>query len=131
MINEKLTGKVENKTPFFETFDIVYERMKKELGERRAQTIRNTSNRIREFRPDLTFGQVDRQFYRELMSYLEGRDFMQNYIGSIIRDLKKVMEYAKDQGVHENLEFKLYIGGAVEKDRLTAKLKGSGYLEEA
>jgi len=102
LLNEKLTGNGNNTTPFFYAFDIVYEKTKKKFGERRAQTIKNTTNKLREFNPDITFDEIDEQFYSEFIEYCEGQNMMANYIGSIIRDIKKVMDYATTNKINTN-----------------------------
>ena len=106
LINEKLTGKKQKQTSFFEYCEIFYHENRNKLGERRAQSIRTAESRVREFKPDLTFEQINKKFYRDLINYFEDKNYKANYIGSIIKDLKRILNYATETGANTNLEYR-------------------------
>ncbi len=55
---------------------------------------------------DLTFNDIDRDFYYDFINYGYEQQYSKNHIGSMIQKLKTVIQYAFDEGIHENLEFR-------------------------
>jgi len=108
LINERLTGPIKKETLFFEYYEVYFEYACKITTRRRAQTIRTTINKIKDFMPDLTFEKVDRQFFRDFLQYCNDHDFGVNYIGSIVRDLKRIMNYATENEDNTNMAFKSF-----------------------
>ena len=62
-------------------------------------------NKLREFDPNLTFEKINKKFYREFVKSLNKKKFSDNYIGSMIRDLKRILNHASEDGVNTNKEF--------------------------
>jgi hypothetical protein len=108
LINEKLTGPVKKETPFFEYCEKYFEYACKITTRRRAQTVRTTINKIKEFRPDLTFETVDKKFFREFLQHCNEKGFATNYTGSVVRDLKRIMNYATENDDNTNMAFKSF-----------------------
>jgi site-specific recombinase XerD len=123
LINNKLSPrKLENKkaeiqqTPFYKYCDMFYEQVSIDIGERRAKTIKTTINKIKEFRPHLTFEQIDKKFYTDLVRWLNNLDLPNgkdktkkmalNTVGTYIKELKRIMNYATDQGANKNLAYR-------------------------
>lgn len=53
-----------------------------------------------------TFNDIDRDFYYDFIDYGYERGYAKNHVGSMIQKLKTVIQYAFDEGIHENLEFR-------------------------
>ncbi|MDD4972598.1 MAG: phage integrase SAM-like domain-containing protein [Paludibacter sp.] len=108
LINEHLTGKTLNQTPFFEYCERYFEYACKITTRRRAQTVRTTINKIKEFRPDLTFETIDKKFFREFMEHCNKKGFATNYTGSVVRDLKRILNYATENDDNTNMAFRSF-----------------------
>lgn len=54
----------------------------------------------------LYFDDIKRSFYYDFLSYLNGKNYSLNYIGTIIQKIKTVMSYAYEDNRHSNLEYK-------------------------
>lgn len=54
----------------------------------------------------LYFDDIKRSFYYDFLSYLNGKNYSLNYVGTIIQKIKTVMSYAYEDDRHSNLEFK-------------------------
>ncbi len=93
-------------TPFFEYCDQFFEHASNQFSRRRSQQVLTAINKIREFNPELTFEQIDKRFYRDFTKFLRDKDFSVNYIGSIIKNLKRILNYATDNDDNTNLVFK-------------------------
>lgn len=123
LINEKLKPrKQENKkaeiqqTSFYKYCDLFYEQVSIDIGERRAKTIKTTINKIKEFKPHLTFEQIDKKFYTDLVRWLNNLDLPNgkdktkkmalNTVGTYIKELKRILNYATDQGANKNLAYR-------------------------
>lgn len=93
-------------TPFFEYCDLFFEHASKRFTRRRSQQVLTAINKIRDFDPNLTFEQIDKRFYRDFTQHLRDKNFSVNYIGSIIKNLKRILNYATENDDNINLEFK-------------------------
>lgn len=56
-----------------------------------------------------SFNDCNRVFYDDFISFLTGRNYSNNYIGTIIQKLKTVLNSSYDEGIHNNAEFKKVI----------------------
>lgn len=108
LVKEQLTGKSQNTTPFFEYCERYFQYFSKTYTRRRAQTIRTCISKIKEFNPDLTFDKIDKKFYRDFMDHCNDKGFSTNYTGSIIRDLKRILNHATEYEENENTAFKSF-----------------------
>ncbi|MEN6453341.1 MAG: site-specific integrase [Prolixibacteraceae bacterium] len=107
LIEDRISNKSHvNRTSFFEYCQIFYEENKKKIGERRSKSILTAINKIKEFSPTLSFDDIDRKFYREFVAWLEDHDHYANYVGSIIKDLKRILNYATENGANANLAYR-------------------------
>ncbi|MGV8139379.1 MAG: phage integrase SAM-like domain-containing protein [Mangrovibacterium sp.] len=107
LIEDRISNKSRvSRTSFFEYCQIFYEENKKKIGERRSKSILTAINKIKEFSPTLSFDDIDRKFYRELVAWLEDHDHYANYVGSIIKDLKRILNYATENGANTNMAYK-------------------------
>jgi integrase len=105
LIEENLKDKPKQ-TPFFEYCDIFFEHAGNQFSRRRSQQVLTAINKIREFNPSLTFEQFDKRFYRDFTKFLRNKDFSVNYIGTIIKNLKRILNYATENDDNSNLAFK-------------------------
>lgn len=108
LIENKLTGSRPKETPFFEYCERYFEYACKITTRRRAQTVRTTINKIKEFRPELTFETIDKKFFRDLIEHCNKKGFATNYIGSVVRDLKRILNYATENDDNTNMAFKSF-----------------------
>lgn len=104
LIEENIQNKPKY-TPFFDYCDIYFEYASKRFTRRRSQQILTSINKIRDFSPNLTFEQIDKRFYRDFTQYLMDKNFSKNYIGSIIKNLKRILNYATENDENKNLEY--------------------------
>lgn len=93
-------------TPFFEYCGNYFEHASKRFTKRRSQQVLTAINKIKDFNPNLTFEQIDKRFYRDFTQYLMDKNFSSNYIGSIIKNLKRILNYATENDDNKNLEYK-------------------------
>ena len=108
LINEKLTGKKQKQTSFFEYADTFIKNARKEKGHEFANSFRTVLNKLEEYDPSLTFEKIDKKFYREFKVNLEKQGFSKNYIGSMIRDLKRILNRATDDEINTNLTYEKF-----------------------
>ena len=95
-------------TPFFEYCDLFFEHAGNQFSRRRSQQVLTAINKIREFNPNLTFEQIDKRFYRDFTKFLREKEFSTNYIGTIIKNLKRILNYATENDDNINLAFKSF-----------------------
>lgn len=93
-------------TPFFEYCDQFFKHASDQFTRRRSQQVLTAINKIREFNPNLSFEQIDKHFYRDFTKFLRDKDFSINYIGAIIKNLKRILNYATENDDNINLSFK-------------------------
>lgn len=107
-INDILNETSSIQTPFFDYCERYFDLACKTTSRRRAQTVRTTIHKIQEFRPALTFEQIDKKFFRDFLQYCNDKGFATNYTGSIVRDLKRILNYATDNEDNTNLAFRSF-----------------------
>jgi integrase len=105
LIEENMINKPKH-TPFFEYCDLFFEHASKRFTRRRSQQVLTAINKIRNFDPNLTFEQIDKKFYRDFTQHLRDKDFSINYIGAIIKNMKRILNYATENDENSNLAFK-------------------------
>ena len=105
LIEENLKEKPKQ-TPFFEYCDKFFEHASSQFTRRRSQQVLTAINKIREYNAELTFEQIDKRFYRDFTQFLQNKNFSVNYIGSIIKNLKRILNYATENDDNINLAFK-------------------------
>jgi len=74
-------------------------------------TIKNNLSLLKKYMVErkfesLSFNDIERVFYNDLVSYLNEKNYSRNYTGTVIQKIKTVMSYAYDEGKHNNSEFK-------------------------
>lgn len=55
---------------------------------------------------NIRFNDIDTAFYREIVSFFHLKEYKTNTIGRHIKSLKVIMEAAKQERIHNNMEFK-------------------------
>ncbi len=55
---------------------------------------------------DVDFQDIDMDFYEKFVGWLHSKNYSNNYIGSHIKNLKTIMNYALSRGYHNNVDFK-------------------------
>ena len=83
------------------------------LTENNTKQYRTTARHLREYakykkKVDFEFSEIDKKFYDDFVSYLQGKNFTQNSVGKYIRALKVMLNDATTKGVNENNAFKEY-----------------------
>jgi integrase len=99
-INQKLYGKPATHTSFFDYSEEFVKQAKANKGHEFANSFRTVLNKLREFDPTLTFERIDKKFYREFVNWLQGKGFSANYTGSMIRDLKRILNKASEDEIN-------------------------------
>ncbi len=99
-INQKLYGKPATHTSFFDYSEEFVNQAKASKGHEFANSFRTVLNKLREFDPTLTFERIDKKFYREFVNWLQAKGFSANYTGSMIRDLKRILNKASEDEIN-------------------------------
>lgn len=99
-INQKLYGKPATHTSFFDYSEEFVKQAKANKGHEFANSFRTVLNKLREFDSSLTFERIDKKFYREFVNWLQGKGFSANYTGSMIRDLKRILNKASEDEIN-------------------------------
>jgi site-specific recombinase XerD len=60
---------------------------------------------LKQFKPDLTFNDIDNQFYNELITDCNEKNIQTNSVGSRIKCLKVYMKYAVDKEYTTNMKY--------------------------
>lgn len=107
-INQKLYGKPATHTSFFEYAEEFVKQARENKGHEFANSFRTVLNKLLEFDPYLTFERIDKKFYREFVNWLQGKGFSANYTGSMIRDLKRILNKATEDEVNTSNTFEKF-----------------------
>lgn len=107
-INQKLYGKPATQTSFFDYSEEFVKQAKKNKGHEFANSFRTVLNKLKEFDSHLTFERIDKKFYREFVNWLQGKGFSANYTGSMIRDLKRILNKATEDEVNTSSTFESF-----------------------
>ena len=105
LIEAKIGGIKGKATPFFSYVDNFLKRAKNERGHEYANSFGTIINKLREYDPDITFEGINKRFNRNFVSYLQSKDYSANYIGSMIRDLKRMLNQATDDELNKNMDY--------------------------
>lgn len=103
-VENNLSGN--NRTPveFTEYFDRYVEQLKRRGVV--STPLRTTCNIMKEYRPDIRFDDFDIGFYKDFVAYLQSNNYSKNYIGKQVSHIKRVLNEAYDEGLHENRKYK-------------------------
>lgn len=107
-INQKLYGKPATHTSFFDYSEEFVKQAKENKGHEFANSFRTVLNKLREFDPSLTFERIDKKFYREFVNWLQGKGLSANYTGSMIRDLKRILNKASEDEINTSNTFQSF-----------------------
>lgn len=69
-----------------------------------------------------TFDDINKNFYDRLKRWMEQNDMSRNYIGSIVKNLKKFMGDAAEEGKHTNYAFKTFKKDREEADTISLNM---------
>lgn len=106
LINKKRFNQESKKqTSFFQYAETFISEAKKEKGHEYANSFRTILNKLMEYDPQLTFERIDKPFYRNFKIWLEKQGYSKNYVGSMIRDLKRILNRATDDDINTNTVF--------------------------
>lgn len=106
-IIDKIAGKQTADTFFgFAEDYLTRQQSKGELKPNSVRNCRTALNHLKEFRPTLTFEEVDLHFYDKFVAYLKSKGQSTNTIGTNIKKVKWFMSAALDRDLHKNLNFK-------------------------
>jgi len=74
------------------------------------KTYRNFEVTLKEFEEEnkcrFKWSNINKDFYDNLIMFLNGKDYKKNTIGKIIKSLKVIAQAALDDNIHENREFR-------------------------
>ena len=90
---------------FFSFADSWFEEMKVKKGYAWSKQINTCINLLKDFSPDITFNGVDRIYHKRLLLYLEKKNYSTNTIGSVIKNLKRIMTAATETGLNTNMTY--------------------------
>jgi len=107
-INQKLYGKPQTRTSFFDYAEEFVKQAKENKGQEFANSFKTVLNKLREFDPTLTFERIDKKFYRDFVNWLQGKGFSANYTGSMIRDLKRILNKASEDDINTSNTFESF-----------------------
>jgi site-specific recombinase XerD len=93
-------------TSFFDYCETYFEETAKVMTPIHRGDIKNCLKKVKEYNPALTFEHIDKRFYRDFTQSLRDQDYSANYIGSIIKNLKVVLNYATENEQNSNLAFR-------------------------
>lgn len=80
----------------------------KPLSKGTVKTYKNTYSKLKKFSSSeykLRFNKITLGFYEDFVEWLYNKDYSTNYIGTIIKILKTIMNAAYEKGLHNNLDF--------------------------
>lgn len=117
VFNKKSEKEIEEKKellPFFEWFLDYYafnaiSTIGKPLGKGTLKTYHNTYSILEQFNKEvykLSYNKITLSFYEDLLRWLYEKNYTTNYIGTIIKNLKRIMNAAYEKDLHTNLDFK-------------------------
>jgi len=113
-INEKLKArKLANKkadpflsqTPFFTYADMFYQKLVAKKGYDNAKSINTAINLVRAYKPKLSFEEIDKDFDKGFLDYLEGLDLSKNYIAKMFGNLSRILNEATVDNVNSKLDY--------------------------
>lgn len=106
-IIKKANGKQTSETFFgFADEFLPTQLAKGEIKPSSAKGYRTAINHLKEFKPSLTFHEIDLNFYDKYVTYLKGLGLSTNSIGTNIKRMKWFLSAALDRDHHTNLSFK-------------------------
>ena len=105
-ISEMLKPETKKATPFYEYCDTYFQYAIDRFTRRRSQSIQTTINKLKEFDPELTFEKIDKRFYRDFLEFLKEKNLALNYIGSQIKNLKRIMNYATENDANSAMAYR-------------------------
>lgn len=90
---------------FFSFADNWFLEMKLRKGYEWSKQIQTCINLLREFSPSVTFEAIDKGFYKKFLGFLEKKKYSLNTVGSVIKNLKRIMNAATDAGLNKNTAY--------------------------
>lgn len=83
-----------------------------------AKQYRVALNSLKEFNPNLNYGDIDQDFYNKYLEFLNRKGLALNTCGDRIKKLKAVMTDAMIDGHHKNEAFKKFIKPSEDADNI-------------
>lgn len=102
LLKSTLLGRSNGKVNNFHDYAVLWLGKKSGVTSSTIQTYRVSLDRIREALPDLSFNSVSRFTHDDLLSFMKGRGYKQNYINRVFKVFRSVLSDAYIDGVHEN-----------------------------
>lgn len=97
------------KKPTTELFDFAVIFINESKSTKSDSTIKNyrqAISHLKNYNPNLTFGDIDLKFYKSFTSQMSGMEFSKNTIGKFLRVLKTILNAATERGLNTNLRFR-------------------------
>lgn len=99
--------------PFFEWYLEYYSRNPlpitgRPLAEGTMKTYNNTLTKLKKFNKEvykLSFKNITLSFHEDFLAWLYESNYSTNYIGTIVKILKTIMNAAFERGLHDNMDF--------------------------
>ena len=66
----------------------------------------------------LVFMKINKAFYDDFMKYLNDKKLMANSVGGYIKNLKAIMRFAMEDGLHTNTDYKSFIKPSETRDKI-------------
>jgi len=80
----------------------------KPIGKGTLKTYKNTFNILKRFDSEiykLTYSKITLDFHTDFINWLYEQDYSMNYVGTIIKILKTIMNSSFEKGLHKNIDF--------------------------
>ena len=107
LINKKLKNKKGVvQTSFFDYADEFFSCKRDEVGFNRAKNIQTTIRKLREFKPTLTFEEINDRFYREFLKFLHKKGYAANYVSKHITNIKRILNQATKDKINTSLDYR-------------------------
>jgi integrase len=81
----------------------------KPIASSTLRTYKNAYNKLLKFQKEnykLSYNKITLDFYEDYIGWLYEEDYSTNYIGTLIKVLKTIMNSSYEKGLHSNLDFK-------------------------
>lgn len=78
------------------------------IGKGTLRTYRNALNKLKKFEKEmykLSYKKITLDFYDDFLNWLTDQNYSTNYIGTIIKNLKTIMNAAYDRDYHNNMDY--------------------------
>jgi integrase len=66
---------------------------------------KNAVGKVKEFKPDIQFNQVDQAFGKAFVKWCNDKDFSMNYIWNLVKNIVQLVDEAHERGIHTSTDY--------------------------